>query len=145
MNSLPSAAPAAQEKILLKIGIGTQIRVRGLRWDAQWEFDCPTAIIAPVYRFHEDGCSLEHAVESLLIDACINGQLKSHDPHFWDSFRGWSPAYLRRKFYRRGVEHVDLLVTFDLDEDGELTWREREYPKRGQICPQIDQSLVEEE
>lgn len=109
----------------IEIKPGLKIRVRGLRWSAGWEFDCPTAIIDPVYRFHEDGCSLEHAVESLLIDACVDGKLKSHDPHFWDEFRGWSPAYLRRKFYRKHVERIDIIATFVLDEYGDLSWVER--------------------
>lgn len=116
--------------VRIEITPGLQIRVRGLRWSAGWEFDCPTAIIAPVYRFHEDGCSLEYAVESLLIDACIDGHIKDNDPHFWADFRGWSPAYLKRQFYRKHVERVDLLVTFELDKRGELTWTECEYPKR---------------
>lgn len=71
---------------------GSEIRVRGLRWSAGWEFD---------------------------------GKLESHDPHYWDEFRGWSPAYLRRKFYRKQVERIDIVVTFVLDEDGEFSWVER--------------------
>lgn len=114
----------------IKIKVGDKFRVRGLRWSAGWEFDCPTAIIAPVYRFHEDGCSLEYAVESLMIDACIDGELKSQDPKFWGDFRGWTPQYLRRKFYRPYVQTTDLLVTIVLDEDGELSWTEEPFPRR---------------
>ena len=116
---------STQVKPPIRIKMGTEIRMRGLRWSADWEFDCPTAIIAPVFRFHEDGCSLEYAVESLLIDACADGYLKDHNPHYWESFRGWSPAYLRRKFYRKGVERIDISVTFMPDEDGAMTWIER--------------------
>ncbi len=101
---------------------GLEITVRALRWDAEWEFDCPVAIIAPVFRCHEDGCSLDYAVESFGIDCCIDGKIAGHDNKFWDEGRGWSMEYLKRKFYRKWTQTLVQKIRFVLDEDGELSF-----------------------
>jgi hypothetical protein len=106
----------------LKVYPGLEIEVRGLRWDAQWEFDCPTAIISPVFRAWENGRDLDGALEDVLIDAVVDGELKGEDPSFWERGRGWSRAYLRRKFYRKGTERLRAEVRFVLDEHGRLSW-----------------------
>ena len=59
----------------VEIKPGAEIRIRGLRWDDGWEFDCPVVIIDPVLRVHENGDSLEGIIESLCIDACVFGVL----------------------------------------------------------------------
>ena len=109
--------------VAFKVQPGLELTIKGIRWDAGWEFDCPVAIISPVFKSYEDGCSLEHAVESLLIDACIDGVMKTEDPNSWE-WRGWSAGYLQRKYYRKGVERVKQKIRFVLDEDGELAWTE---------------------
>lgn len=117
---MPSKPTGARGPI--KIEPGVEIRIRGLRWDDGWEFDCPVVIFEPVLRVHEDGCSLEYAVESMLIDACIDGTLKDHEAWRWEDAPGGSLGYLRRKFYRKYVERTDVRVRFILDSDGELAW-----------------------
>lgn len=111
----------------IKIEPGLEIRIRGLRWDDGWEFDCPVVILDPVLRVHEDGCSLEHAIEDLCIDACIDGVLKDHEAWRWEDAPGGSIGYLRRKFYRKHVERADVKVRFIL-KDGELEWEDIPSP-----------------
>ncbi len=115
---------------LCKLKPGMEFEVRGLRWSAGWEFDCPTAIIFPVFRFFEDGRSLEHALETVLIDGCIDGELKSTNPNDWD-WRGWPAAYLRQKFYKPGVQRLVTRVRIIHDEDRELFWEE--IPSQGRV------------
>jgi len=103
---------------------GLELKVRALRWDDGWEFDCPVVIIDPVLRTHEDGCSFEYAIESMCIDACIDETLTDHEAWRWDGAPGGSMAYLRRKYHRKNVEKYDCMVRFFLDEDLELTWEE---------------------
>lgn len=110
----------------IKPVVGMEVEIRGLRWSVPyWEFDCPTAIIMPVCKFFENGCSLEYALESVLIDACIEPTWKGEDPDGW-SWRNWPYSYLRRKFYRKdkGVEKLKQRVRFVLDEHGELSWED---------------------
>jgi hypothetical protein len=106
--------------------VGDKVKVIGIRWhEPEWEFDCPVVIISPVIRICEDGSSIDQLRESLLIDVCIDGKWpKSEaDPKHW---RGWSPAYLKRKQYRKDVQREVVEVEFILDGCGELFWRERE-------------------
>ncbi len=108
---------------VIEVKAGLEVRVRGLRWDDGWEFDCPVVIIDPVLRVYEDGCGLDQAMEDLLIDACIDGQIKDHEAWRWEEAPGGSLAYLRRKYYRKNVERMDVKVRFCV-VDGELTWQE---------------------
>jgi hypothetical protein len=125
----------AQAITQLKIIPGMEVTVRGLRWSAGWEFDCPTAIISPTYRFFEDGCSLEHAVESVLIDACIDGVWKDHDASGWE-WRGWPEKYLWNRFHHAKRTHTETIVErvrFVLDRDGDLwfeTLSSKSWPVR---------------
>lgn len=100
------------------------MRIRVLRWDEGWEFDCPTVIISPVLRVNEDGRSIEYAIESLCIDACIEGELRDGTAWRWDGAKGGGLAYLRRKYYQRHVQRRDVTVEFFIDKDKELSWRE---------------------
>jgi hypothetical protein len=108
----------------IEVKPGVEFKIRAIRWDAGWEFDCPAAIISPVLYTSEDGSSFEHLIESFMIDCCIDGKMPSHDPKFWE-WRGWDMPYLRRKYYRKNTQRADVLVRFVLDEDGELSWEER--------------------
>ena len=108
----------------IPVKVGDTFKITAIRWnEPYWEFDCPTAILFPVFRPFEDGRTIEYAIESILIDACIDGHLHSSDPHSWD-WRGWTQEYLRRKQYRKNVEREVVLIRFILDEDGELFWTE---------------------
>lgn len=109
-------------RTLLRVVPGLEITVRAMRWSAGWEFDCPTAVISPVFREYEDGRSTEGAIEDLCIDAILDGEIKSNDIKFWEEFRGWSMDYLERKFYRKHVQRETQRIRFILDEDGELSW-----------------------
>lgn len=101
---------------------GDVFEIEAIRWhEPCWEFDCPTAVLSPVFRTYEDGRSIESAAEDVLIDACIDGELRTEEPDSW-AWRGWTQDYLRRKKYRRGVERQRLKVLITLDEDGELSF-----------------------
>lgn len=111
---------------VVKVADGTKLRIRVLRWDEGWEFDCPTVIISPVLRVYEDGMSIEGAIEDLCIDACIDGEIRDRERATWrwDGAKGGGLAYLRRKYYQRHVERGDVRVEFYIDEDGRLAWEE---------------------
>lgn len=110
----------------VEIKEGTEIRIRGLRWDDGWEFDCPVVILDPILRVYEDGRDFESAVEDLCIDGCIDGKLIEHESSSWrwKEAPGGAMAYLRRKYYRKNVERLDTVVRFVLDEYGELSFEE---------------------
>ena len=108
----------------IEIKPGTEIRIRALRWDDGWEFDCPAVVIDPVLRVRENGESLEGIVEDLCIDACVDGVLKDQDAWRWEPAPGGALGYLRRKYYRKNVQRCDVRVRFHLDEYGELMWEE---------------------
>lgn len=72
-------------------------------------------------------CGMLFAAESL---ESLTWKAQAHICEDLVEFRGWSPAYLRRQFYRKHVQRIDLLVTFELDEDGELAWTEQPFPRR---------------
>ena len=99
------------------IKVGQVIKIRVMRWDDGWKFDCPVVMLSPRIRVWEDGCSIEHAVESFMIDCVIDGKMPKNEK-LWR----WPLSYLKNKFYR--VEHETVKVEVILDEDGELSWKQ---------------------
>lgn len=117
---MPNFTPARE----IKITPGLEIKIRALRWDDGWEFNCPVVIIDPVLHVHENGDSFEAIAESLCIDACIYGVLKDEDGWRWKDAPGGALGYLRRKYHRKHVQRYEGRVRFILDEDGELFWED---------------------
>jgi hypothetical protein len=116
-----------------KIELGAVLRIRALRWDDGWEFDCPVVILDPVIRVYEDGRSLDRAIEDLLIDACIDGKISDHEAWRWKDAPGGARGYLRRKFYRKYVQRAVVDVRFIHDEDGQLSWEELPAPEQPEM------------
>lgn len=61
----------------LRILPGAELVVDVLRWHEGWDFDCPVCVLRPVVRFSPNGESAEQLVESLCLDACVDGALYS--------------------------------------------------------------------
>lgn len=119
---------------MIEIKDGTVITVRALEWQEDWEFDHPTVILSPVRRYSPNGDSMEEMIESLGIDACVDG--KVGDEFVEDEFewRGWSWATLRRvysaalrgkRFPKKRYRAKQVEMKFYLD-DGELAFTVRD-------------------
>lgn len=114
-----------RKKKSIKIQPGTTIKMLAVRWvDPYWEFDCPVALLEPVYRFYEDGRSLDSVFEDTEIEGCVNGEI-----HDYKNLREYNLSYLKKiarqvlagkKFPRKQVWAEERKVTFELDRYGEL-------------------------
>ncbi len=82
----------------MKVEAGMNLTVDVLEWREDWEFDHPTLVLAPVLRYSPNGESSEGMAESLGIDACLDGEIKSEDVAREFEWREWSLARLRRVF-----------------------------------------------
>jgi hypothetical protein len=118
---------------------GDTFRFRVIRWhEPDWEFDCPGALIelgvkrgtVPLIRLWEDGSSIEHMAEDFLIDCVVMGHFPKSEADD-ENWRGYTPAYLKRKAYRPGVERQDFHVRFKVptfrsedEEDEGLSWED---------------------
>lgn len=97
---------------------GDVITFRGVAWDAQWEFDCPTVLYHPVKRYHISGSS---EIVSMVEDVCYDlasGDGVERGFHESDlkefEWRGWSP----KNFHRRRGCHMEVKVRFTKPDDG---------------------------
>lgn len=113
-----------QKEITIAPGLTLNFLV--IRFNTGWEFDCPVVVLEPVLRFYEDGRSIEHAIEDVLIDACVDGKLKREN----ENIRRWNLKYLRRKalaclkgqkFPIAWAQAGREQATFCLNADGNLT------------------------
>jgi hypothetical protein len=116
----------------MKIEPGMEIIVTGVEWREDWEFDHPTVLLTPVRRYSPYGDSPEQMVESLAIDAAVDGEIKDHDDAAEFEWRGWSwkrlAAVYRRcfagaNFPRKQYQAFRAVVRFVTDGDGELEAR----------------------
>lgn len=107
---------------------GDRIIIDVIRWDAGWEFDCPTVVLRPVLAVFENGCSCAEAAERVAEDVCITGELQTEPPEAW--WRSPSLKRLKRAWARarRGLPGFDQYsasryeVRFVSDEDGALDY-----------------------
>lgn len=113
----------------MSIAAGDMIVVDVIRWDAGWEFDCPTVVLRPVLAVFEDGRSCLEAAEQIAEDVCINdGALSTEPPDAWwrsPSLKRLKRAWARSRrglpaFERYAAERFE--VRFSNDEDGELDY-----------------------
>lgn len=117
---------------------GTEIVIDALEWrEPAWEFDHPSAVLAPVVRTWESGRCIESIVEDLCVDACVDGYLSSEPVEDGVVGRRWRVATLRRRFREAlsGKEFPVMCyqaervrVRFGLDSDGELDFTIVEAP-----------------
>jgi hypothetical protein len=85
---------------------GSTITIDVLRWNEGWEFDCPVCVIRPVIVFSPNGDSADQMVESLCIDASIDGVLRDEGTEDGLIDRTFPLRALKRRWAaaRRGVE-----------------------------------------
>jgi hypothetical protein len=123
----------------VEVCAGTKLIVDVLRWDEQWEFDCPVCVIRPVVRFSPNGESAEHMVEDLAIDASIDGVVRDEGTErglvdrvypLHTLRRRWNQARRGRVFGRKAYVATRWEVHFfpDPDAPNELTFAYRELP-----------------
>lgn len=105
---------------------GDQIIVDVIRWNAGWEFNCPTVVLRPVLAIFEDGRSCQEAAESVAEDVCVHGELRTEPADAW--WRSPSLKRLKRAWARsrRGLPAFDRYeagryqIQFTNDKYGEL-------------------------
>lgn len=51
--------------------LGKPVRFLAVEWREHWDFDHPTVLIEPVFRYSPDGESLDGIIEDAAIDVCI--------------------------------------------------------------------------
>jgi hypothetical protein len=115
----------------MEIQNGTTITVQALEWREDWEFDHPTVILSPVRRYSPNGDSMDEMIESLGINACVDGRLEDEEDDGEFEWRGWSWNRLRRVFLealkgktfpKKGYRAKQVEMRFFLDEDNNLTF-----------------------
>lgn len=113
----------------MKIKEGTIITVDGLRFDADWEFDCPVLILRPVIKYSPNGESIDSMIEDLCIDAAIDEEIVSEDVSREFEWRGWNINYFKRVFVqalkgknfpKRKYEAERQKIKFYRNSQGEL-------------------------
>lgn len=104
-----------------------------LSWDDEWEFDHPSMMLSPVIRCYESGRCHEGIVEDVLINAIVEGELRSESFEQSWGWRGYKLPILRRRFkeslagktFPKANYHAERrIVQIIKDQDGELTWKE---------------------
>ncbi len=58
----------------MKVKPGDIIEFAGLRWDDQWEFDYPSVILDPVFKYSSCGEPPEAIIEDLCLNLCIESE-----------------------------------------------------------------------
>lgn len=120
-----------KEPVEIKIEEGMTLVCETLRWNDGWEFDCPSMMLSPVIRCFESGSHHENIVENVMIDAVIDGNLKSQDFEKAWGWRGYKLPALRRRFrealagkrFPVANYHAEReVVKIIRDARGELTW-----------------------
>jgi hypothetical protein len=115
----------------MEINDGTTFILKALEWREDWEFDHPTVILEPVFRYSPNGNSIEYMVESLCIDGCVDGKLETHDYEQEFTWRGWSLENLKRvylqclkgkKFPQKQYKAAEYKIKFYLDNHDELVF-----------------------
>lgn len=82
----------------IKIEEGMVFVCETLSWHDGWEFDHPSMMLSPVIRTFENGANHEQIVESVMIDAVVDGEMKSQDFEKSWGWRGYKLPVLRRRF-----------------------------------------------
>jgi hypothetical protein len=118
----------------MKAQVGDIIEFLAISWDEpQWEFDHPSAVLKPLFRYHDDGGDCERIIEDLAIDLCCGETDDKDDLDFFkdeSDWRGWKLSTLRRVAKNRlagkddwktKIREVVLeKIKFINDEDGEI-------------------------
>ncbi len=85
-----------------KIKDGDVVEFTAISWDEpQWDFDYPTVVIAPCFRYSSNGESCEGMIENLAIEASCDIELKNEDTVKEFEWRGWKIDRLKRVISER--------------------------------------------
>lgn len=83
--------------------IGTPHRFLAVEWREEWEFDHPSVLLVPVFRYSPNSTPLDTLVEDAAIDIALaveKGEASRSDIHPAEKqefdWRGWSEAEIRR-------------------------------------------------
>lgn len=119
--------------------LGQPIRFLAAEWREDWEFDHPTVLLEPVFRYSPNGESPEGMIEDAAIDIAVaadHGDAVRAEMHHSDrkefDWRGWdlaalreaAEAVLRGEPARFGVGYVGVLeqtVVFR-EQKGDVVW-----------------------
>ncbi|WP_234734531.1 hypothetical protein [Tellurirhabdus bombi] len=70
---------------------GDEVDFLFLRWDENWEFDCPIVLASPVFKYADDGAVPEQLLDDILVNISIGeGTLdESEDFEGESEWRSW--------------------------------------------------------
>ena len=114
----------------IEVEDGMELTFDLISWDAQWEFDRPICVIAPVRK--EDYSEAENIIEDLCVDACVNGYIQDDSGLKETPWCGPTWETLRRnhtkslnghKFGESEYFGYRVHVMFFRDKEGELQFR----------------------
>jgi hypothetical protein len=127
---------------MIKIVLNKPIRFLAFEWREHWEFDHPTVLLEPVFKFSPNGTSLEHMVEDAAIDIALAmegcGEIPDHrmgSTRKEFRWRGWSlktikekaEAKLRGRKVKFGTDYTGVLenwFVFKENASGEIEFEE---------------------
>ena len=136
-----------------KVGVGyivplnTPVRFLALEWREHWEFDYPSVLLGPVFRYSPNGTDLESLIEDAAIDLAIaadegaglpsdisDAESKEFRWRHWtiDKLRLAAEAILRGEKPKVGVGYAAVREEWLVFEDagrGEVEFRPDREPK----------------
>lgn len=124
-----SEAPVPRKRV--PVTDGTILTFDVLRWHPGWEFDCPVCVLRPVLRYSPNGEDAEQMVDTICLDASIDGHIECEGDEDGIIDRQWPRARLVRRWAeaRRGIEFplyayeaTRWRARFFTDGEGELEY-----------------------
>ncbi len=85
-----------------KIKDGAVVEFTAISWyEPQWDFDHPTVILSPVFKYSSSGESCEGMIENMACDICCDIELKDENHTKEFDWRGWKIDRLKRVLQER--------------------------------------------
>lgn len=128
----------------MQLKLNKEYHLLAVRWDEQWEFDCPCVLLSPVLRVYEDGSYPETLFEDFIVDGMValsddgDGTIRDNDVEFDNTgktWRGWNLKTLKRRA-REALNGKDFPVKcyqaeecygmFVKADNGEIEWKDVE-------------------
>jgi hypothetical protein len=107
----------------MKVKTGDVVTFRAVSWDAGWEYDCPTVIVAPVRKYSTSVNDAEAFIETICDDLACGDDVKDDDTAKEFRWRQWTWKRLEARHKRRRDNCVTMRVEFYEDDEGDLAWR----------------------
>lgn len=140
-------------EIKLKLEVGASFRAVAARFDAEWEFDCPVAVLSPFVTISEYDAPPESLIESVLIDIAA-GDKRYDETQIWfgpdieqmkkdalDILDGKEITRPERFFQ---VSEYEITFIENDDPDFEVNWEIKLLRKGSAIFKEGDSSDVNE-